>query len=88
MVCFGNLKFLFLARIAAFLGCILNQLVKSVTGIIGLKEAVLTQNRILRFIWASLLILGTFATGFFIYKTACNYFDEPTYTTVSSSIRS
>lgn len=58
-------------------------LAESVTSAVGLKEALLSHNFAIRFIWSLLFLSGALSTAYFMYKTTSEYLDEPTATKVS-----
>lgn len=65
-----------------FPGPLLHQLVDNVTGVIGLREAVITKHPIVKYVWAFLFTLGVAFTIYFTCKTTEEYFAEPTATKV------
>lgn len=68
----------------ALSGPVSEELADSVTGIIGLREAITTKHKLLKCIWAFLFCVGIGATIFFVYQTIEEYLDEPTMTRVRS----
>lgn len=72
-----------MCRPPAFLEPFSFRLARAMNGIVGLKEAIKSENRIVRYIWIFLFAAASAATVFFTYQTAMEYFDENSYTKVS-----
>lgn len=60
---------------------------ESVTGIVGLRETLTSENYALRFVWTIVFLTGVTATGYFIYSTTIEYLDDPLSTTVRLGLR-
>lgn len=55
--------------------------------IIGLKESIKTENRLIRGVWAAMFILAVGATVYYLYQTIFDYSDNPTATSVIEPIK-
>ena len=58
------------------------RLAHKVTAIVGLREALIGQNRIFRWVWAFMFCFGVGMTGFYLYSTTQHYLSFPTSTSV------
>lgn len=69
---------------ALLLAYLVKRMAKRVTGIVGLREAAMSESPVAKFLWTLLFFTGLATTGFVIYKTTDEYLCEPTATKVSS----
>lgn len=59
-----------------------NKIADHISTIAGLKEALTWENRVLKSVWAILVMAGVTATVWLIYQSVVEFFDEATATKV------
>lgn len=65
-----------------FAGPMSTQLTESVTAVVGLREAITSEYRVIRFIWTALFVIGIGATMFYLSDTLQEFIAGPTATSV------
>lgn len=74
-----------LLKVPRFAGSMSAELAEYITAIVGLREAIVSEYRLVRYIWTVLFVVGLGATAYYLSDTVAEFIACPTSTSVSTT---